>query len=206
VTTLEIEGAKRVSRQSDGSIGETPARLVAIPYATWNNRGLSPMAVWLARSADKVRLPQPPTIASTAKLAVSFARAGMNPSVINDGQMPQNATDGFPRNFDFWPHKGGAEWLSYEFAKPERVSGTTVSWFSDEGQGECRLPEAWRLLYKNEAGQWLPVPGAPDYAIRKAEPVKIAFTPVVARALKLELDLAAGFSAGLYEWSVESAK
>ena len=206
VTTLEIDGATRVSRLPDGSVGEAPARLVAIPYATWNNRGLSPMAVWLARSADKVRLPQPPTIASTAKVGVSFARAGMNPSALNDGLMPQNATDGFPRNFDFWPHKGGTEWVIYEFSKPERVSGATVSWFSDEGQGECRLPKAWRLLQKTEAGEWLPVPGAPNYAIRKAEPVKIAFTPVVTRALKLELDLADGFSAGLYEWSVDGAK
>ncbi len=206
VTTLEVEGAKRVSRQKDGSLGETPAHLVAIPYAAWNNRGLSPMAVWLARSADKVRLPLPPTIASAAKLSVSFARGGMDPAVVKDGQMPQNATDGFPRNFDFWPHKGGTEWLSYEFSKTERVNGVTVSWFSDEGQGECRLPKAWRLLYQNEAGEWLPVSGASAYVIRKSEPVKIAFPPVAARALKLELDLAENFSAGLYEWSVESAK
>ncbi len=206
VTVLEIEGAKRVSRREDGSLAEASARLVAIPYAAWNNRGLSPMAVWLAGSADKVRLPLPPTLASTAKVGVSFARNGMDPAVLKDGQMPQNATDGFPRNFDFWPRKGGAEWVSYEFARPERVSGATVSWFSDEGQGECRLPKAWRLLYKNEAGEWIPVSGAPDYAIRKSEPVKVAFTPVETRALKLELDLAEGFSAGLYEWSVESAK
>jgi hypothetical protein len=39
VTTLEITGA------------QNPAHLTAIPYAVWNNRGLHPMCVWLARGA-----------------------------------------------------------------------------------------------------------------------------------------------------------
>ncbi len=204
VTTLEVDGALRVARRADGALAETPARLVAIPYATWNNRGLSPMAVWLPRAADKVRLPLPPSLASAAKISVSFARAGMATAALNDRQMPQNATDGFPTNFDFWPHKGGREWVAYEFAQPARVGGVTVSWFSDEGRGECRLPKAWRVLYQDETGAWLPVPGAPDYAIRKAEPVKVAFTPVVTRALRLEIDQPDGFSTGLHEWTVDA--
>ncbi len=50
----------------------------------------------------------------------------------------------------------------------------------------------------------MPVPGAPDYAIRKAEPVKVAFTPVVTRALRLEIDQPDGFSTGLHEWTVDA--
>jgi hypothetical protein len=204
ITTLELDGARRVARQADGKVTETAARLVAIPYATWNNRGLSPMAVWLPRVADKVRLPPPSTLASAAKVEVSFARAGMNHAWLNDRQMPQNATDGFPRNFDFWPHKGGREWVRYDFARPEPVASVTVSFFSDEGRGECRLPKSWRVLFLDEAGVWLPLPGKPDYALRKSEPVKVTFTPVVTRALRLELDLQDDFSAGLYEWSVNT--
>ena len=47
VTVLKVAGAERVTRNESGknSIQSTP--LLAIPYATWNNRGLSPMCVWL---------------------------------------------------------------------------------------------------------------------------------------------------------------
>ena len=206
VTTLEVDGARRAGRDAGGKIGEAPVRLVAIPYATWNNRGLSPMAVWLPRTADKVRLPLPPSVASTAKVSVSFVRPDKGLAALNDREMPQNPTDGYPQNFNFWPHKGGSEWIAYEFTNAARVTGVTVSWFSDEGRGECRLPTAWRLLYRDEAGAWQPVKGASDYGIRKSEPVQVTFTPVVTRALRLELDLPDGFSAGLYEWAVDSAE
>jgi uncharacterized protein len=48
VTTLEITGAGR----ADG--GEVPERLQAIPYATWNNRGLYPMRVWVRAATEPV--------------------------------------------------------------------------------------------------------------------------------------------------------
>jgi DUF1680 family protein len=205
VTTLEVDGAQRVTRTDDGPVTEQPAKLIAIPYAAWNNRGLSPMSVWLPRDAKSVRLPLPPTAASKAKVSVSFARGGMDITPINDRQMPQNATDGFPRHFDFWPHKGGTESVTYEFEKPVRVTGVTISWFDDEGRGECRVPKAWRLLYKDDAGKWQPAPGNPDYAVRKVEPVKVTIDPVTTSALRIELDLVDNFSAGLYEWTVETA-
>ena len=53
VTVLEVEGALRVQRQPDGGLVGAPARMLAIPYAFWNNRGVSPMCVWLARAAGK---------------------------------------------------------------------------------------------------------------------------------------------------------
>jgi hypothetical protein len=130
----------------------------------------------------------------------------MDTGRLNDQQMPRNATDGFAPNFDFWPHKGGTEWVTYEFAKPAKVGSVTVSWFDDSGSGECRLPTAWRLLYQDPTGAWLPVGGSPEYAIRKGEPVTVRFTPVATKALRLEIDLAKDFSAGLYEFEAGAAK
>jgi hypothetical protein len=202
VVTLDVTGARRVVRKADGTVTETTAQLVAIPYASWNNRGLSPMAVWLPRQPDQVRLSQVPSAASSAKVSVSFARPGMSIAPLNDRQMPLNATDGFAGNFDFWPHKGGREWVSYEFAKAERVTGVTVSWFSDERRGDCRLPKAWRLLQLDGAGTWVPVPGGPVYAVRGGEPVKLTIPTIVTRGLRLEIDQPEGFSTGLYEWDV----
>ena len=203
VTVLTVADAARAVRNAAGEAAASAAVMKAIPYACWANRGLSPMQVWLPVEASGARLPPVPTIASSAKLSVSFARGGMDPSRVNDQLMPRNATDGFAPNFDFWPHKGSQEWLAYEFAQPTPVKAVTVSWFDDTGTGECRLPASWRLLYKAADDSWQPVEAEGAYDIRKAEPVRLPIKPVTTRALRLEVQLPDGFSAGLYEWVVE---
>ena len=201
ITVLEISNALRVKR-SDAGLAEETARLLGIPYAFWNNRGNSPMAVWLGQDAAHTRPAPAPTLGSTAKVEASFVRGGMDINRVNDQLMPRNATDGFAPAFDFWPHKGGTEWLSYEFGKAAKLASATVSWFDDTGVGECRLPTTWRLLYRGDDGKWQPVEGASEFVIRDKEPVKVTFKPITTRAMKLELDLQPGFSAGLYEWEV----
>jgi DUF1680 family protein len=57
VTVLETKGAVRVTRADDGRTSEASARLTAIPYCVWNNRGLSPMTVWIAREPARARSP-----------------------------------------------------------------------------------------------------------------------------------------------------
>jgi DUF1680 family protein len=205
VTVLEVKGAERFRPGSNKQFEKNPVNLVGIPYAFWNNRGLAPMTVWLGRDSDHVRLPLPPTLATRAKVTASFCREGMDLARLNDQQMPRNATDGFAANFDFWPHLGGGEWVAYEFPEPARVGEVTVSWFDDTSKGgACKLPKAWRLLYQDERGGWKPVDGVREFPVRIAEPVTVQITPVTAKALKLELDLAEGASAGIYEWEVRS--
>jgi hypothetical protein len=190
-------------RAESGETRLVPAQLTAIPYALWANRGLTPMSVWLARDAEHARPAPIPTLASQAKVSVSFRRNGMDSERLNDQLLPQNATDGFAPNFDFWPHKGTPEWVSYEFAQPTEVRAVRVSWFDDTGTGECRLPASWRVLYRTREGQWAPVTGASAYDIRKKDPVRLTFEPVNTTALRLEVQLPPDFSAGLYEWEVE---
>jgi DUF1680 family protein len=203
VIVLKVEGAERAFRKDSGEVATKPASLLAVPYANWANRGLSPMTVWVARDATHARLAPRPTLASQAKITTSFHREGMDPARLNDQLLPQNATDGFAPIFDFWPHKGTAEWVAYEFAKPASVRAVRVAWFDDTGSGECRLPVSWRILYRASDGQWQPVTGASDYLIRKGEPVKVTFAPVTTQALRLEAQLPKDFSAGLYELEVE---
>ena len=203
VTLLKIQKAAKAFRKEDDQIGTKPAGLVAIPYAVWANRGLSPMTVWVALDADRARIAPRPTIASQSKITTSFHRNGMNPGNLNDQLIPQNATDGFAPNFDFWPHKGTSEWVAYEFAQPNRIRSVTVSWFDDTGSGECRLPVSWRILYRDNNGQWQPVSGVSEYPIRKRDPIKLTFDPVTTQMLRLELQLPKNYSSGLYEWIVE---
>ena len=203
VTVLKIAGAERAARQRSDKLETKSASLLAIPYAVWANRGLTPMAVWLARDAATARPTPKPTLSSQAKVTTSFARGGMSLAPINDQLVPQNFTDGFAPNFDFWPHKGTAEWISYEFAKPTPVKSVSVSWFDDTGTGECRLPASWRVLHRTDDGKWEPVKNTSDYTIRKRDPVKATFDAVTTKALRLEIQLPKDFSAGIYEWEVE---
>ncbi len=203
VTVLNITKAARVTLDKSGKLKTAPAKLTAIPYAVWANRGLSPMAVWLARDAATARPIQPPTLSSQAKVTTSFARAGMSLAFINDQLVPQNFTDGFAPNFDFWPHKGTSEWVQYEFAQPTKVSSVRVSWFDDTGVGECRLPVSWRVVYLDTEKKWQPVSNASNDDIRKRDPIKVTFDAVTTKALRLEIQMPKDFSAGLYEWEVE---
>ncbi|MCB1131074.1 MAG: glycoside hydrolase family 127 protein [Verrucomicrobiae bacterium] len=204
VVVLEVGGAKRVIRK-DGDLKETNTTATAIPYAVWNNRGNSPMSVWLGRDSDHVRPAIAPNFTSKAKVAVSFSRESMDPGRLKDQQMPRNATDGFAAGFDFWPHLGGSEWITYEFEKPATVTGSTVSWFDDTGSGgACALPKSWKLSYQDSSGEWKPVERPSAYRVRKAEPVSVEFKPVTTKALRLDIELEEGRSAGLYEWQVET--
>ena len=207
VTVLDITGALRVTQQTDDKLVSRSIDATAIPYAFWNNRGLSQMLVWLGRDADYVRPVPLPTVASKAKVTASFARGGdVDPRAANDLQVPLNATDGFAPNFNFWPRKGTREWIAYKFEKPEKVSGASVWWFDDTGMGDCRVPKSWKLLYQDGSGEWKPVPGNPDYPVRKDDSSQVEFEPITTKALKIELELIDGFSAGLYEWQVRTKK
>ncbi len=172
--------------------------LTAVPnFARLNRGGAS--QVWMLENPEKAGMD---TLARQATLSVSFSRNGMDPSVVNDQACPKDAMDHAVGNFDFWPHKGTAEWLQYEFANPVAVKACTVSWFDDTGHGECRVPASWRIVYRTADGKWAPVTGVKEYPVPKSVPVMVAFTPVTTSALRLEIQLPAQFSAGVYEWEL----
>lgn len=202
VTVLKIAGARKASRLENGDVAASPAALTAIPYAVWANRGLAPMAVWMAQDVSKARVAPRPTLASKAKISTSFHRREMDPARLHDQVTPATATGGPAPNYDWWPHKGTAEWVAYEFEKPSTIRSVSVSWFDDTGSGECRLPVSWRLLYLADSGAWEPVRETIPFAIRKTDPIKVTFEPVTTKALRLEVQLPERFSAGLYEWEV----
>jgi hypothetical protein len=172
--------------------------LTAVPnYARLNRGGAS--QVWMLEDLAKAGQN---TLAGQADLTVSFCRSGMDPAAANDAEMPKDEKDHSADNFDFWPHKGTAEWLQYEFAAPVEVKACTVLWFDDTGRGECRLPASWRIAYRTADGTWAPVAGVKEYPVAKGAPVEVAFAPVSTSALRLEIQLQPKYSSGVYEWSV----
>jgi hypothetical protein len=187
-----------------GAITRTEQPFMAIPYATWANRGRGQMAVWLAR-ADAAAKPTPfPTVVTTAEITASPLPngRGKNPRNIIDGEEPANSSDS-TAYFDWWPVQGSKmEWVELKFAKPSTVSTSEIYWFDDTGRGGVRVPGSWRLLYKS-GDQWLPVETTSAFGAARNAWNSLTFKPVTTSALRIELSMQQGFSAGLQEWKVK---
>jgi len=122
---------------------------------------------------------------------------------LSDGQLPKTSDDPSIPRFTWWDHRGTTEWVACRFGTPRTVSEADVYWFDDTGRGQCRVPESWRLLYK-EGGEWKPVKLAPGSAYGTAKDTfnKVAFEPVATTDLRLEVRLQGGFSGGILEWHI----
>ena len=82
------------------------------------------------------------------------------------------------------------------------MQSSSIFWYDDGPWGGCRVPKAWRIFYRDAAGNWQPVSGADSYGTVKGTTNTVNFDPVNTTALKLEVDLPADNSAGLFEWEV----
>ena len=213
-----IEGRSvGLSYDASGKVLKQEQPLVAIPYAMWANRGRGQMAVWLARTEDVARPTPFPTIATTSTITTSPSRK--NVRNIIDGEEPANSADS-SAYFDWWPRRGckaGAqpapasgegqqpcsqgEWVEMAFAKPATISSTEVYWFDDTGRGGVRVPQNWRLLYK-DGETWKPVERA-TFGVERNAWNTVTFKPVTTSALRIELTMQPEMSAGLQEWKVK---
>jgi len=176
--------------------------LTMIPYYAWCHRGAGKMNVWMARTTDKAAPLPRPTIASESKVSASHVWHADHLDALNDQIEPKNSGDHDIPRFTWWDHKGGTEWVQYDFAKPATVSHVEVYWFDDTGRGACRTPVSWKLLYKS-GKDWKPVEGAGNYGLAKDQFNKVTFTPVETDALRLEVQLQPQYSGGILEWKVE---
>jgi hypothetical protein len=189
---------------ASGAVQKAEQPFLAIPYATWANRGRGQMAVWLART-DATARPTPfPTVATTAAIAASPLPngRGKNPRNMIDGDEPASSSDS-SAYFDWWPVQGSAsEWVELTFAKPSTVSSTAIYWFDDTGRGGVRVPASWRLLYK-AGDQWRPVETTGEFGVARNAWNTLTFTPVTTSALRIEVVMQPGVSAGVQEWIVK---
>ena len=183
-----IQGpATALTYDAQGNVLKNQQAFTAIPYYAWANRGRGQMIVWIPETEAVVK----PAPFLTPKVTSSPSRR--SPLSVNDGD--ESTT------FDWWPKKGSTEWVEYSFDKPVNVSSTAVYWFDDTGRGEVRVPVAWKVLYL-DGGQWKPVAGTSQYAVEKDKYNNLAFHPVTTTALRLEVTMQPGWSAGIAEWKL----
>jgi uncharacterized protein len=180
-------------------IEQAPVDFTAIPYYAWAHRGPGQMAVWLARTPAAARPLPIPTIASTSKATAS---EGGEASALNDQTEPANSNDHASSYLHWWPHKGTKEWVQYDFAAPKEVRAAEVYWFDDTGGGECRVPESWKLFYRQD-GKWVEVSKPGNYGCNKDKYNRCEFEPVKTDGMRLEVQLQKKWAAGIHEWRVE---
>lgn len=175
--------------------------LTLIPYYAWCHRGSGNMAVWLPDEVNATRPAAVPTLASKSKMEASHKTSSL--SSIADGLVPRDENDRTIPYYHWWPKEGTTEWISYEFPEAMTVSSATVYWYDDGPWGGCRVPESWKLYYKDASGNWVEVENPDQYGVKKGAPNTVRFNPVKTSAVKLEVVLPEKNASGIYEWEVE---
>jgi hypothetical protein len=140
--------------------------------------------------------------ASAFKASASHCFEGDTLDALEDGLEPSNSNDHTIPRFTWWDHRGSKEWVQLDFPRAKKVAAVQVYWFDDTGNGQCRLPASWRLLYR-DGHDWK------DVAEPAATPVtadkwnNLSFQPVETASLRIEAQLQPGFSGGLLRWKVK---
>lgn len=177
--------------------------LFAIPnYVRQNREGWS--QVWIPEKPELAAPRLEPTIASTSKVMTSYRthEGRFSTRAIHDQKEPKQSDERNTPLFHWWPHLGTREWVQYDFKKPEKVSAVEVYWYDDRAWGNCRIPESWQLLYR-DGDEWKPVRGASGYGIELDKFNRVTFKAIATDALRLDVQLQKGQSAGVLEWRVE---
>jgi len=193
--------AVSLAYNAQGKVTSREQDFLAIPYHAWANRGRGQMIVWIPNTASTARPLPYPTVASASKVTSSPGHQGMNVRNINDGEEPQQSSEA-GSYYDWWPRKGTTEWVEYAFEKPAAVSEVEAYWFDDTGRGEVRVPQSWRVMYR-EGDAWKPVENAGPYGVERDRYNRVAFRPVTTTGLRLELTAQPNWSVGIQEWRVK---
>jgi hypothetical protein len=116
---------------------------------------------------------------------------------------PASSQDLEVRHFQWGAGKGAEEWIEYAFDAPRKVSSVRVYWFDDsERNGGCRAPRSWRLLYRS-GEKWLPVTARGGFGVAKDAYNLVEFDPVRTSGLRMEVEAAPNWSAGVMRWRVQ---
>ena len=215
VTVLEGDAFTVVKNIENGSLEQTPIKFKAIPYSTWNNRGLGQLVVWTPENAEYAIPQAEPTIASKAKQIDGWG--------MNDLFEPKSSADVNTPYHYWWLKSGTEESVSYLFDQPETVSSIEVYWLAFEHYDVIyKAPESWKLLYK-DGNKWKEVENTTPYETELDKYNKVSFTPVTTAGLKIVAQLQRpeneknttdekgpqvvevgrrGYSGGIIEWRV----
>jgi DUF1680 family protein len=191
--------ATRVTQKGAG-VQTVPANFTAIPFYANSNRKPTAMDVWIA---DNPATARPETVAGGAVVTASHSNPGDTTAALNDRLEPKASDDETIPRFTWWDHRGGEEWVQYDFPAAQRVSGVDVYWWDETRvHRDCRVPQSWTVQYLDN-GQWKPVSNSSPYGTQVDRFNHVAFAPVNTTALRITVQQQTGWSGGILEWRVQ---
>ncbi len=125
-----------------------------------------------------------------------------DPDAPCDDLVPSDSNDHSIPRFTWWDRRGTKEWFQYDFPKARQVSEVAVYWFDDTGRGKCRVPQSWRLVYRDGA-DWKSVATGAEFGTRRDDWNTVRFESIKTDALRLDVQLQPEFSGGILEWRVK---
>ena len=126
------------------------------------------------------------------------------PGAAADGYVALASNHAAVPRWNWYPNRGTSEWLQYDFPRPRVISKADVAWYSAENSGSTSLPESWKVLYQDAAGNWKPVEHDGEYPVVPDQYNGVRFKPVTTKAVRLAVELKEGRSAGLHEFRVSN--
>lgn len=214
VIVLEGNCLKVIKDSKTGKITENPAKFKAIPYCTWNNRGVGQMVVWTPEKKEYAILKPESTIASRASI--------VNGSGVNDQFEPKSSADVNSPYHYWWLKNGTEEEIGYKLKQVEKVSGVEIYWLAFEHYDVIyKAPESWKLFYKS-GDDWKEVEATTEYGTAIDKYNILTFKTIETNELKIKVQLQRpktsnntkekgpqnmdigrhGFSGGVIEWKV----
>ena len=177
--------------QQSPVLSKEPVETVSlIPMGAARLRITSFPVIGAGADAHEWITPPPPP-----KFTASFAEVD-HPEALAESAQPSASSDQSVPRFTWWPHKGTAEWVQIEFGQTKNVSSASVYWFDDTGKGGCRVPQSWRLSYR-DGDAWKPVESASGYGVEPNQNNSVSFKPVSTTAFRVEVQLRDEVSGGL---------
>jgi hypothetical protein len=141
-----------------------------------------------------------PTLASLAHPSASVRSQGL--FALSDELLPENSHDTEVPRFVWFGRKGTAEWVQYDFPEPKQVHSVQVYWAThDDDANPGKLPKSWRVLYR-DGNDWKEVTSAGGYPVAADQLTSIDFAPATSSALRIEVQLQEGATAGLFKWGI----
>ena len=141
-----------------------------------------------------------PTLASLSRASASIRSQAI--FTLNDQLLPRNSRDPAIPRFMWFGRKGTTEWVQYDLPGPKQVHSVEVYWaVHEDPNNPGKLPKSWRVLYR-DGDNWEEVHSSSGYPVQADQMNEAAFTPVNTPAIRLEVQLQEGATAGLFEWGV----
>lgn len=181
-------------------------KFTAIPFYARAHRDRGEMNVWIARTQTAAKRistgPFPHDWEACGPLKASQVYPPAQLAALDDSQLPESFSDLSVPYFTWLYHVGGNEWVQKTFAKPTKVSSVEVYWLDQGQKGPCRMPTAWRVLYRHD-NRWKAVENIGPYRLDADKVNKVEFQPVTTTIIRMEAALQRGFSGGMIERRVE---